>query len=125
MAGVKQMKYYFDPDCGIRAFESDGSQDFLITDSMRPLTPEEISSHCNPVLTYEQQMDQVERNRKAAYANPYTGSDRYFAEAVRLEGMGQPAEAETARMRGIVRFQEIQAQYPWPAEPEPIVTLLD
>lgn len=58
--------------------------------------------------------ERVEQARKAAYADPYTGSDRYFAEATRLEGVGMPMEAETARMKGIVRFQEIQAEHPWP-----------
>lgn len=48
------MKYYLDPTVGIRAFESDGSQDFLITDAMRPLTAEELEAHLNPVPTPEQ-----------------------------------------------------------------------
>ena len=39
------MKYFFDPSVGIRAFESDGSQDFLITPEMRPLTAEELDAH--------------------------------------------------------------------------------
>lgn len=42
------MKYYFDPAVGVRAFESDGSQDFLITESMRPLTDAELEAHLNP-----------------------------------------------------------------------------
>lgn len=42
------MKYYFDPAVGIRAFESDGSQDFLITQAMRPLTTEEVQQHLHP-----------------------------------------------------------------------------
>lgn len=48
------MKYYFDPAVGVRAFESDGSQDFLITDAMRPMTPEEVEAHLNPAPTPEQ-----------------------------------------------------------------------
>lgn len=48
------MKYYFDPAVGIRAFESDGSQDFMITPEMRPLTAEEQESHLNPPPTPEQ-----------------------------------------------------------------------
>lgn len=48
------MKYYFDPIVGIRAFESDGSQDFLITPEMRPLTAEELEAHLNPAPTPEQ-----------------------------------------------------------------------
>lgn len=44
------MKYFLDPTVGVRAFESDGSQDFLITPEMRPLTTEEIEAHLNPVI---------------------------------------------------------------------------
>ena len=42
------MKYYFDPSVGVRAFESDGSQDFLITPEMRQLTAEEVEAHLAP-----------------------------------------------------------------------------
>lgn len=44
------MKYYLDPTVGVRAFESDGSQDFLITQEMRQMTTEEIEAHLNPVI---------------------------------------------------------------------------
>ncbi len=54
------MKYYFDPIAGIRAFESDGSQDFLITDAMRPLTAEELDAHLNPAPTPEQVFQQMQ-----------------------------------------------------------------
>lgn len=54
------MRYYFDPAVGIRAFESDGSQDFLITDAMRPLTPEELEAHFNPAPTPEQVFQQMQ-----------------------------------------------------------------
>lgn len=42
------MEYFFDPSVGVRAFESDGSQDFLITPDMRQLTTEELDAHLNP-----------------------------------------------------------------------------
>ena len=48
------MKYFLDPVLGVRAFESDGSQDFLITPEMRPLTAEELEAHLNPAPTPEQ-----------------------------------------------------------------------
>lgn len=48
------MKYFNDPTVGVRAFESDGSQDFLITPEMRPLTAEELEAHLNPAPTPEQ-----------------------------------------------------------------------
>lgn len=48
------MKYFFDQSIGVRAFESDGSQDFLITPEMRPLTADELDAHLNPAPTPEQ-----------------------------------------------------------------------
>lgn len=48
------MKYFFDQSVGVRAFESDGSQDFLITPEMRPLNAEELEAHLNPQPTTEQ-----------------------------------------------------------------------
>lgn len=48
------MKYFLDPAVGVRAFESDGSQDFLITPEMRQLTAEELEAHLNPAPTPEQ-----------------------------------------------------------------------
>lgn len=58
----------------------------------------------------------VEQQRLAAYANPKTGSDRHFAEAVRLEAMGDTAGAEAARSAGLARYNEIRSQCPWPEE---------
>lgn len=54
------MKYFFDPSVGVRAFESDGSQDFLITPEMHPLTAEELDSHLNPPPTTEQVFAQMQ-----------------------------------------------------------------
>lgn len=58
----------------------------------------------------------VETQRLAAYANPQTGSDRHFAEAVRLEAMGDTGGAEAARATGLARYEEIRNEYPWPSE---------
>lgn len=58
---------------------------------------------------------QVEELRLRAYADPITGSDRHFAEAVRLEAMGgTTTEIEAARSAGADRYSEIQAANPWP-----------
>lgn len=54
------MKYFNDPTVGVRAFESDGSQDFLITPEMRPLTSEELEAHLNPPPTPEQVFQQMQ-----------------------------------------------------------------
>ena len=60
------MKYYFDPAVGIRAFEADGSQDFLITPEMRPLTAEEQEAHLNPPKTSEQLREEWKASRAAS-----------------------------------------------------------
>lgn len=58
---------------------------------------------------------EIEALRLLAYADPITGSDRYFAEAARVQAMGGTAgEIELARTAGATRSAEIQAQYPWP-----------
>jgi hypothetical protein len=48
------MKYYVATNKGVHAFESDGSQDFLITGSMRPMTLEEVHQHLYPAPTQAQ-----------------------------------------------------------------------
>ena len=59
--------------------------------------------------------EQIEAQRLRAYADPLTGSDRYFAEAARLQVMGATAEEiDAAKAAGAARYAEIQAQYPWP-----------
>lgn len=56
--------------------------------------------------------DQVEAVRLAAYADPVTGSDRYFAEAARMQAMSETGW-EDVRAAGVARYQAIQAEYPW------------
>jgi len=59
---------------------------------------------------------EIEAQRLRAYADPITGSDRYFAEAQRESLLGNAEAAEAAKALGLARFAEIQAEYPWPAE---------
>lgn len=55
------MKLFRDRESGeVFAFESDGSQDFLITDAMRPLIAEEVEAHLNPPPTPEQVFQQMQ-----------------------------------------------------------------
>lgn len=63
-------------------------------------------------------IEQVEAERLAAYANPLTGSDRHFTEAARLEAAGDTVGAEAARAAGLVRYEEIRAEHPWPETAE-------
>lgn len=58
--------------------------------------------------------EEVEVLRLRAYAEPLTGSDRYFSEAQRMQMMGEPGW-EAIRDQGAARFQEIQFSYPWPS----------
>jgi hypothetical protein len=60
--------------------------------------------------------EQVEARRLRAYADPLTGSDRYFAEAQRESLLGNAEAAEAAKALGLARFAEIQADNPWPVE---------
>ncbi len=39
------MKYFNDPSMGVRAFEEDGSQDFLITPNMIPMSQEDFDRY--------------------------------------------------------------------------------
>jgi len=61
--------------------------------------------------------EQVEALRLQAYADPLTGSDRHFAEATRLTVAGDTAGADAATVAGQVRYEEIRAELPWPADP--------
>lgn len=56
--------------------------------------------------------EQVEALRLRAYADPLTGSDRYFAEAQRMQVMGEDGW-EGVRAAGVARFEAIQSLYPW------------
>ncbi|WLH08328.1 hypothetical protein [Pseudomonas lurida] len=62
--------------------------------------------------------EQVEALRLRAYADPLTGSDRYFAEAQRMQVMGEDGW-EGVRAAGVARFEAIQSLYPWsPPDPD-------
>lgn len=69
-----------------------------------------FSEYVEPKPSYTD--EQIEAMRLRAYADPFTGSDRYFAEASRMKAMGEEGW-ESVRNQGVVRYQEIQAEYPW------------
>lgn len=59
---------------------------------------------------------QIESLRLQAYADPVTGSDRYFSESMSLQVEGcavTSVEVKAAKAKGLARKKEIQAQYPW------------
>lgn len=57
--------------------------------------------------------EDVSARRLLAYANAITGSDRYFAEAQRMQVMGESGW-EDVRAEGVKRFEAIQNELPWP-----------
>lgn len=67
-------------------------------------------SHPTPLELTKEDVDLL---RLHAYAHPVTGSDRFFAESLRMSIMGEDGW-ETIRTLGVSRFQEIKGQYPWP-----------
>lgn len=67
------------------------------------------------LLEIEKTRDEIESLRLSSYADPIAGSDRLFSESTRMQIMGESG-FEDVRARAISRFEEIQAQYPWPAE---------
>lgn len=98
------MKYFYDPTVGVRAFESDGSQDFLITPEMRPLTAEEEAAHLNPVPTAEELQAQVNADSRKYLLD----TDWYV---IRMQETGEPIPVEVSEARAAARRR--------------IVTLLD
>lgn len=98
------MKYFFDLSVGVRAFESDGSQDFLITAAMRQLTAEELEAHLNPAPTAEWLQAQIN-----AEAQQYLADTDWYV--IRMQETGEPIPVGVSEARATARQQ--------------IVTLLD
>lgn len=85
--------------------------------SIDEISHDEYYSDVAVEITCPETTEFVENQRLIAYANPITGSDRYFAEASRLTAMRAPAEdIEAAIAAGIARAAEIAAMYPWPED---------
>lgn len=55
--------------------------------------------------------DQVLQQRQRAYADPLTGSDRFFAEASRMQLSGESG-FEEVQQAGLARYAEIKTEYP-------------
>lgn len=66
------------------------------------------------IPTVNELCQQIEALRLAAYADPVTGSDRFFSEVSRMQAMGE-AGWEALRDQGAARYEEIKVEYPWPA----------
>lgn len=57
----------------------------------------------------------IERQRRNAYADPQTGSDRLFAEASRMQLTGESGWEEILE-KAKSRYMEIKEGLPWPSE---------
>jgi len=55
----------------------------------------------------------IEAARRRAYADPDSGSDRFFVIAARMNVMGE-AGAQEVVAQGVARYTEIRAALPWP-----------
>ena len=107
------MNYFKDPTVNVFAYD-DSQVDLGLADDKTLLSEEELQLHLNPPIV-PLTTTQVDHNRKVAYANPLTGSDRRFAEANRLTIMGGTTEEiAEAKAQGVARYEEIQLENPWP-----------
>lgn len=61
-------------------------------------------------------IETMERRRAAAYAHPETGSDRFFAQAARLDALGLVEKSKLARADGLARYNEIKETYSMPGD---------
>ncbi|UUJ42347.1 hypothetical protein L1A22_08630 [Pseudomonas extremaustralis] len=93
------------------------------TDGVWKLVEGVIEKHPLPnIEPHPLTREEVEALRLRAYADPLTGSDRYFAEAQRMQVMGEDGW-EGVRAAGVARFEAIQFLYPW-SPPDPDVAEL-
>lgn len=66
-----------------------------------------------PAPPTELELRQIaERNRVMAYADPITGSDKLFMEAIRKSAAGDEKGAFEAEQAGIARVEQIKKEYP-------------
>ena len=109
------MIYYKSNTGEVFAYETEEERQEWGSPELVKMTPEEVEAHLNPPIP-SLTREQIEAQRLRAYADPLTGSDRYFAEASRLQAMGAAQEEiDAANAAGANRYAEIQGEYPWPA----------
>lgn len=63
-------------------------------------------------LPYKPSNEEISISRRRAYSDPVTGSDRFFAEASRMQAM-EVDGYEKVLASGIARFKEIQESFPF------------
>lgn len=106
------MLYFKNAAGEVFAYDTQAERDEFGAEDLAPMNSKDVELHLNPP-PLPKTVEQVEAARLRAYADPLTGSDRMFAEASRMQLMGEP-EFEASRAAAIDRFAEIQAANPWP-----------
>lgn len=109
------MIYYKSKTGEVFAYETEEERKEWGSPELVKMTKTEIEAHLNPPIP-SLTREQIEALRLRAYADPLTGSDRYFVEASRLQAVGAAQEEiDAANAAGAKRYAEIQGEYPWPA----------
>lgn len=110
------MRYFRDMKSGqVYAYETAEDLERFGSPELIAMTEEEVRAHTDLSVSPPTRAA-IERARLRAYADPITGSDRYFAEAQRESILGNLGKAESARLLGLARYAEIQAALPWPED---------
>lgn len=106
------MLYFKNSTGEIFAYESKEDREEFGSPHLIQMTSKEVSELISPGVS-KPSREYIESCRLRAYAEPLTGSDRLFSESTRMQIMNESG-FEEVRVRAIARFEEIQAQYPWP-----------
>lgn len=115
MAGVTIMLYFKNTAGEVFAYESKEDRALFGSEFLIAMTDSEAITHLNATSPPPPSRERIEAIRLRAYADPLTGSDRLFSESTRMQIMGETGYEEVRTM-AIARFEEIQAQYPWPSK---------
>lgn len=105
------MRYFKDSTGAVKAFEDDVQDNWI--EGLEEISEQEAAEASAP--TSEQLSADALRRRSVAYADPESGSDRLFAEAVRMREMDEDGW-QVARERAIARYEEIREQNPLPSQ---------
>jgi len=96
------MKYYKDKNNQVFAFESDGSQDHLITDDMVKMTKAQIKEHLNPKPSSEQikanriaELQQLLRELDIKRVRPLAEGDTEYLKALNAQAIELRQELRT------------------------------
>lgn len=99
------MRYFKDNDGRIFAFEVNVDSSWV--EGLEEIEKETALAAVAP--TSEAITADLLHRRAMAYADPITGSDRLFAEAVRMREMGESGW-EDVREQAVTRYQQIKEQ---------------